>query len=135
MSLLFDIESNILDEFLDLYKLNKDNNDEILKKCIDIIKAKTINDLYTHLENLLDVHIGQYIKLVYAPNSQKYIEYYDSLDISGYLVYKNEKLNDALILHIDSDGKHILQSYIRYGCSYFGDSAGYSIFISNKNNL
>lgn len=133
MAISFDIESDVLDEFIDINGLNKDDKNAILKACLKF--KPFVEDNYNHIENLSDVEIGQYIKITYVPDSQRYIEHYESLDISGYLIYKNKSMTDALILHIDSGGNYILQSYIRYGCSYFGTSLGYSIFITGKNNL
>lgn len=130
MAISFDIESDILDEFSAINGVEKDDKNAVLKVCLKV--KPFIKDNSNYIENLSDVKIGQYIKLSYLPDSQKYIEHYESLDISGYVIYKNKFMTDALILHIDLDGNYILQSYIRYGCSYFGTNLGYSIFINGK---
>ena len=85
-----------------------------------------------HIENIDSTYIGQIIKVLYYPYSQKYIDYYEEQHVMGKIFFVDELTKDALMYYDEfQDGKlvRIIKSISRDHCSYYGDSRGYDYAI------
>lgn len=137
-----DVTENILQIFEILGKLEKGElacdgyTDALTEKCNLLLKEiKSVEFSvcdFSSSKYSNDINIGDTVKVIYSPDSQKHIEYYDNEDVKGKLFFLDEKTSNGFIWddQISEDGKCIrhIKSVKRYGCSYYGVSDGYSYY-------
>lgn len=120
------IESNNIDR-------NEENHEIIFQK---LLKKKYIQseNKFEHKKylNFDQLEIGNVINVWYCTDSQKFMDYDEYRQFTGILFYKNNETGDALFYydHYDIESNKWIKTItnlLRPGCSYFGDSQGYTI--------
>ena len=93
-----------------------------------------LNNIQCHNILFNDVQIGDFISVEYFPYSQKYLEHYNEQNVIGKVFFIDYANHDMLLVYdkICKNGsiKRTIGSFNRWGCSYFGDTKGYSSSIS-----
>lgn len=134
MSYMLNIESSksTLDDLFKTYDVkNFDNLTIALKSEIKIMNKikKQLNYENRSIISFEDVKIGDYIKISYCTDSQKDLEYYESKNICGFVIYIDSHNEDIIMIEIDNSGNFIFNSMNQLGCSYYGTSKGYTPMI------
>ena len=96
---------------------------------------KSINNTDNNYLTLNDIHVGDIISVNYTPSSQRYIEYYDDLNITKGIVLFIDIENDNAIILIETKRRNssntwTIKSLTREGCHFFGMSRCYEYSIT-----
>lgn len=73
--------------------------------------------------------INDYVSFSYMPFSQKYLDEYENLSRFGSIIYIDTIHDDILVWH-KSGNNIVIQSMVVEGCSYFGHSRNYAVFVN-----
>lgn len=96
-----------------------------------ITKKTWVDDLST-FPFCDDVYkVGDKVRIMYIPDSQRYIDHYNEQSFSGQILFI-DKDSDNIILFSESDASIDVRSLEREGCHYFGMSKGYTYFIERE---
>lgn len=112
--------------------LKKDSNEQFKSLAkqlpsVDNAYIKSPDELNKSV-NTTNIKIGDVLRVAYVPFSQRFIEYYESQNVMGYVFYVNMLLDNMFMFYVKhEDDKKILviTSLERESCSYLGDSRGY----------
>ena len=115
---------------LDIANPSNENIVEIFMKFIDTYKEPN-KEQKKEARTLMfsDVKLGNSIAVQFIPSSQKYIDYYTS--IQGTVIFKDDK-NENLFIFYKHNNVYIFKSLVREGCHYLGMTRGYEYIISTN---
>lgn len=140
--MIYDIET--AKRFIKFYKpyvddtASIDSDDEftvVSNRLDETIKMVVEQNLWKKIvadtQTIRDKKIGDVVKVTYMPASQRYLDFYETKNFIGEIIFIDSERDNAFLIQMDTDDntKIVIRTLDVDGCHFFGMSRGYDYFI------